>query len=141
MWASVGYGVAGLAALLMLTGKPQRMPKVAVILALVSGFGIAGWASGLLAGLLGLIEGFLNSWVGVSVLALTFFYLLYMVINGLMPKLGSKVQGGSVSTGIAVMAFLLPTFAALSGGAVGNAFLDLGNRASTQVAQFADRGF
>jgi hypothetical protein len=140
MWANIGYGVCGVLALLMLTQKPVRLPKVAVVLAAIAGFGFAGWLGGLLSSGINLFEGTLASVIGVSIVSLAFFAMLYVVINNLLPKMG-KVQGGQVSKGTAVMAALLPTMAIAAGGSIAATYTRVMGNVGDSVTAFFSRGF
>jgi hypothetical protein len=133
MWYAITFAVCGVLSYLMLKDTPQRFPKVAVILAAVSGGGFAGWGRDLLTHSLTWINSVGVRIVGTSILVLIFVALLWKVVNGLTPKVG-KVAAGSVTPAYAAMAFLIPIVAAMAGGKLAAMVLGLIDSGGQAVA-------
>lgn len=119
IFSSVVGAIAAVLAFMMFKGTPPRAPKTASLLALVAGGFLTGAGVGLITFVLGLFGQWVTPAIGGSLAFLAFVVLLYKYCNEMTPKLGSKVQAGRATAGTAVCGLLLPTFGALTGGAIG----------------------
>lgn len=118
VFSGIVGAIAATLAFLMFKGTPPRAPKTASLLALVAGGFLTGMGAGLITFVVGLFDQWVSPAVGGSVAVIVFVVLLYKYANEMTPRLG-RIQAGRATASTAVAGLLLPTFAALTGGAIG----------------------